>query len=233
MSPSALLPALTKAQCQNWSAFARVGTIMKGRECQRKHIDIVTLTLCPIQSGIKLDGRFLFLHWKWQSETCVDGFFCLSTPLLLQHIESESESDVTWPSMVTHTRNVCSAFIPSKVHTHSSEHTHTPWTHTRSSGQPFMLWRPGSSWVFGALLKGTSVVVLKVERERWTFTPPTYNSCRTWDSNSRPLGYESDSLTSRPRLPIKHAQHKKKKEMHTNKQTTFSGFELWNSHTGF
>ncbi len=32
-------------------------------------------------------------------------------------------------------------------------------------------------------------------RESWTFTPPTYNSCRTWDSNSQPLDYESDSLT--------------------------------------
>ncbi len=31
--------------------------------------------------------------------------------------------------MVTHTRNLCSAFIPSKVHTHSSEHTHTVNTH--------------------------------------------------------------------------------------------------------
>ncbi len=41
---------------------------------------------------------------------------------------------------------------PSKC-THSSEHTHThthtPWTHTRSSGQPFMLRCPGSSWRFG------------------------------------------------------------------------------------
>ncbi len=31
--------------------------------------------------------------------------------------------------MVTNTRNLCSAFIPSKVHTHSSEHTHTVNTH--------------------------------------------------------------------------------------------------------
>ncbi len=31
--------------------------------------------------------------------------------------------------MVTHTRNLCSAFIQSKVHTHSSEHTHTVNTH--------------------------------------------------------------------------------------------------------
>ncbi len=44
-----------------------------------------------------------------------------------------------------------------------NKHTHTH-THTRSSGQP-MLRRPGSSWGFGALLKGlTSVVVLRVEK---------------------------------------------------------------------
>ncbi len=50
-----------------------------------------------------------------------------------------------WPSMVTHTQNLCSAFNPSKVHTHSSEHTHTPWTHTRSSGS-HLCCSPGSSW---------------------------------------------------------------------------------------
>ncbi len=33
------------------------------------------------------------------------------------------------PSMVIHTLNSCSAFNPSKLHTHSSEHTHTVNTH--------------------------------------------------------------------------------------------------------
>ncbi len=33
-----------------------------------------------------------------------------------------------WPSMVAHVGNLCSAFIPSNVHTHS-EHTHTVNTH--------------------------------------------------------------------------------------------------------
>ncbi len=40
----------------------------------------------------------------------------------------KNESDVTYGQIVTHTRNVCSAINPSKVHTHSkhrSEHTHT------------------------------------------------------------------------------------------------------------
>ncbi len=40
-----------------------------------------------------------------------------------------------------------------------------------TQSKPFMLRRLGSSWGFGALLKGlTTVVVLRVERERWLFT---------------------------------------------------------------
>ncbi len=106
--------------------------------------------------------------------------------------------------MVTHTQNLCSAFNPSKcTHTvaNTHTHTHTLWTHTRSSGQP-MLWHPGSSWGFGALLKGLiSAVVLRVESALYILTPPTNNSCRTWDSNPWPSGYKSDSLSIRPWLP--------------------------------
>jgi len=108
------------------------------------------------------------------------------------------------PSMVTHTLNSCSSINPSKVHTHSSEHTHTHthtlWTHNRSSGQPFILRCPGSSWGFGALLKGTSVMVLRAERALYIHCPhQQYLPAR--DSNSQPFTYESDSLTIRPRLP--------------------------------
>ncbi len=54
-----------------------------------------------------------------------------------------------------------------------NKHTHTHWTQTRSSGQPFMLLRPGSSWGYGPLLKGlTSVVVLRVERALDIHSPP-------------------------------------------------------------
>ncbi len=73
--------------------------------------------------------------------------------------------------------------------------THPKWTHTRSSGQPCYSAR-GAVGGFGALLKDTSVVVLKED------TPPTNNPCRTWDSNSQPSAYESDSLSIRPRLPV-------------------------------
>ncbi len=124
-------------------------------------------------------------------------FFCGVTNS--EHTCNMKWSDLKW-SMVTHTRNLCSAFDPSKVHTHISEHTHTPWTHTQSSGQPFILRCPGSSWGFGALLKGTSVVVLKVERALYIHSPHL-QFLPARDSNSQPFDYESDSLTIRPRLP--------------------------------
>ncbi len=41
-------------------------------------------------------------------------------------------------------------------------------------------------------------------RERCTFTPPTDNPCRTWDSNLQPFNYESNSLTIRPQLVCWH-----------------------------
>ncbi len=66
-------------------------------------------------------------------------------------LKIKSESDIH-PSMVMHTWILCSPFNP-----------HREYTHTWSSGQSFMLRHPGSSWGFDALLKGTSVVVLKVE----------------------------------------------------------------------
>ncbi len=45
-----------------------------------------------------------------------------------------SESNIR-PSMVTHTRIECSVINPSKVHTHSSEHTHSVNTHTPVGSQ--------------------------------------------------------------------------------------------------
>ncbi len=59
-----------------------------------------------------------------------------------------------------------------------------------SSGQP-TLQRPGSSWVFGALLKGLTSVV--------------DTSCQSRDSNPQPWvtsGFKSNALSIRPRLTI-------------------------------
>ncbi len=121
--------------------------------------------------------------------------------LFVYEIKWNEKSDMTFGhNMVTHIWNLGSAINPSKVHTHSSEHTHThtPWTHTRSSGMPFMLRLPGSSWGFGALLKGTSVVVLRVERALYILSPHL-QFLPAGDSNSQPFDYKS--LTIRPQLP--------------------------------
>ncbi len=115
--------------------------------------------------------------------------------IIIHIIVTISDSDVTYGQVWWPILRIRALHLSHPKCTHTAVNTHTPWTHTRSSGQPLMLRRPGSSWGFGALSWYWRW------RERCTFTPPTYNSCRTWDSNSQPLGYESDSLTIRPRLP--------------------------------
>ncbi len=64
------------------------------------------------------------------------GLFLKLSQLITFYSDKWSEvwSDIR-PSMVTHTQNLCSVFNPSIEHTQQ-------WTHTRSSGQPFMLQRP-------------------------------------------------------------------------------------------
>ncbi len=81
---------------------------------------------------------------------------CIEEELFICHITNYTEYNQQW--------NVFAVFNPSKcTHTWSSGHTHT---HTP------MLRRPGSSWGFGALLKGLTSVV--------------DNSCRSRDSNPQP-----------------------------------------------
>ncbi len=99
-----------------------------------------------------------------------------------------------WPSMVTHTQNLCSAFNPSKC-THSSEHT------PGAVGSQCC----GARGAVGGLVPCSRVSPQSWYwrwRECWLFTPPTYNPCRTWDSNPRPSGYKYDSRSIRPRLPF-------------------------------
>ncbi len=72
---------------------------------------------------------------------------------------------------------ICALHLTHPKHAHTHVKTNIPWTHTQSSGQPFMLQHPGRSWGFGALLKGTSVMVLMVERVLDIHPSPTYSSC--------------------------------------------------------
>ncbi len=96
--------------------------------------------------------------------------------------------------------------------THPSAHSQQ-WTHTWSSWQPYCGAR-------GAV--GRSVPCSRVSPQSWywrwrehlLFTPPTDNPCRTWESNRQPLGYKSNSLTIRPRLP---------------RQAVLTGLPAWSS----
>ncbi len=85
------------------------------------------------------------------------------------------------PSIVSHTWSLRSAFNLSKC----NKHTHCEHTPGAVSSQ--------CCGIRGA--DRGSMPCSRVSpqswywrwRERWTFTPPTYNSCRTWDSNPQPF----------------------------------------------
>ncbi len=66
--------------------------------------------------------------------------------------------------MVTHSLNSCSAFIPSKVHTHISEHTHIHREHTHPEQWAAIYAAAPGEQLGVRCLKGFSVVVLRVER---------------------------------------------------------------------
>ncbi len=88
---------------------------------------------------------------------------------LICHIHNYTPYNLQW--------NLCSAFNPSKC------------THTWSSEQLTMQ-RPGSSWVFGALLKGLTSVM--------------ENSCRSRDSNPQPRVTSPTLYPLEPQLPLLH-----------------------------
>ncbi len=117
---------------------------------------------------------------------------------------------VWWPIL-----GICALHLTHPKCTHTAVNTHTPWTHTRSSPEQWAAIyaaAPGEQLGFGALLKGTSVVVLKVERVLYIHSPHL-QFLPARDSNPWPLGYEPNSLTIRPRLPQKRFSPNKN---HTN-----------------
>ncbi len=111
------------------------------------------------------------------------------------------KKEVTWPTAKygDPILGIRALHLPVQVHTHSSEHTHTPWTHTREVGNYLCCGTRGA--VGGSVPCSEPQSWYWRWREHWTFTPPTKNPCRNRHSNSQPFDYESDSLTIRPRIP--------------------------------
>ncbi len=108
----------------------------------------------------------------------------------------ESESEVTWGQVWWPILGICVLHL-----THSS--AHTPWTHTHPEQWAANAAAPGEQLGVRCLAQGSHLSRgIEGGRERWLFTPPTDNSCRTWDSNPQPSCYKSDSLTIRPQLTL-------------------------------
>ncbi len=100
--------------------------------------------------------------------------------------------------MVTHTQNLCSTINPSKVQTHSSEHTHThpeQWAaiYAVVSGEQLGVRCLAKGHLSRGIEGGESAV--------HSLPPLQFLPAR--DSNLEPLGYEFDSLTIRPPIPPK------------------------------
>ncbi len=155
--------------------------------CKQPHLSV--MTFCDLPS---LWRASMFVFWII-AKSAVFPIIVVSKNK--RYPEFKSESDVTYNQVWWPILGICALHLPIQ-----SAHTQQ-WTHTRSSGQPFMLRRPGSSWGFGALLKGTSVVVLKVERALYIHSPHL-QFLPARDSNPQPFDYKSESLTIRPRLPL-------------------------------
>lgn len=83
---------------------------------------------------------------------------------------------------------LCSTFHPSKC-THSSEH----WTHTQSSGQPFLLWHPVNDWGLDALIKGTTVVGSESGGELCSLTTTTYTFPVGNETRTRNFSFKSQT----------------------------------------
>ncbi len=85
------------------------------------------------------------------------------------------------------------------AYTHTAVNTHTPWTHTRSSEQPFMLWRWGAVGGPVPCSRAPRYGIEGGERTFHSLPPPTIPA--EPETRTRNPDYESDSLTIRPRLP--------------------------------
>ncbi len=101
------------------------------------------------------------------------------------HTHTHTHSSEKWTNSLSHTH----------THTHTHTHRSEKWTNTLSLSHTHT-----HTHTHTVPCSRVSVVVLRVERVLYIH-PPTYNPCRTWNSNPQPSGYKSDSLTIRPRLP--------------------------------
>ncbi len=106
----------------------------------------------------------------------------------------ESECDVTYGQVWWPILGICALHLTHPKCTHTQQ-----WTHTHREHTPGAVGSHLCCGTRGAV--GGSVPCSRVSpqswywgwRERCTFTPPTYNSCRTWDSEPATFGFPTTS----------------------------------------
>ncbi len=94
--------------------------------------------------------------------------------------------------MVTHTQNLCSAFNPSQVHTHSSEHTHTHNVNTHPE-QWAAIYAVVPREQLGVRCLAQEHLSRDIEGGESAGYSPHRQSLPARDSNLQPLDYEYDS----------------------------------------
>ncbi len=125
---------------------------------------------------------FFFIYWP----------LCHSKPILLT-FSSETLNKVKVKWHMAKYGDPCSALTHPKC-------THPPWTHTRSSGQPFYAVAPEEQLGFQCLAQGHLSRGIKGGESTVHLLPPTKIPAGPETRTRNLLDYESDSLTIRPRL---------------------------------
>ncbi len=139
-----------------------------GKARADKNVKTVTWMQCKslwIKASIYIYIYIYILNkWKWSDVTC---------------------GQVWWPII----RIFALHLTHPSAHTQQWTHTHTHCEHT-----PGAVGRQCCG-ARGAVAQGSHISCgIEGGRERWLFTPPTNNSCQTWDSNSQPSCYKSKFL---------------------------------------
>ncbi len=101
---------------------------------------------------------------------------------------------------MTHTQNLCSAFNPSKVHTHCSEHTHTVNTHSEQWAAIYAV-APREQLGVRCLAQGHLSRGIEGGESAVHSLPPPTIPARPETQTRKPFDQEPESLTIRPRLP--------------------------------
>jgi len=140
--------------------------------------------------AIGVDGARLCLFWRSKF------WFVAFESLFWLYTVKSAQSWYQWrdiqPSMLTHTRNSCSAFTHPKC-THRAVNTHTHREHTPGAVGSHLCWGAQGAVVGSVPCSRALQSWYWRWRERWTFTPPTYYS-RCAETQTRNLWITSPTL---------------------------------------